>query len=113
MTDDLLAVQRSEATYERLAEKLMELGATLPADEQSALLLLVEHAKEHATATTGYEFDDVEPDTQGYVLIALSPNPAGFAGGVHPLLPSLGGIGQFGRISGNYMPASVNGDGRA
>jgi hypothetical protein len=114
MSDDSITIERTEATYERLADKLAEFASTLPVDEQSALVLLIEHAKENATNATGFEFEDVEPETAGF-MIGLINMPGGAGGSpsfdTEMFTGGMRGVGQFGQISGGYMPASFGGGG--
>ena len=102
------AIDRDENTYESLAAKLADFATTLSPEEASALVLLIEHAKEHAAEVTGFEFTPAEEDeVSGYSFSFGAPGTQG------ALLPavnqSMHGLGQFGRIGGSYMPQFLGG----
>src|SRR5271165_1099413 len=62
MTDSIVTAERSEADYESLEAKLAVFSQQLTPGEASALALLIEHAKEHATEVSGFEFTEPDED---------------------------------------------------
>jgi hypothetical protein len=100
MTEGVDTIERNDDTYRSLAAKLAELSASLPPDEASALVVLLEHAKEHTTEVTGYEFEAPDEDeVSGFMFNSLMPGA-----GAQVLNQSIASVGQFGRISGRYRP---------
>jgi hypothetical protein len=108
MTDSVETTSRSAADYASLATKLAQFSQDLTPGEASALVLLIEHAKEHATEVTGFEFTDAEDDE----VSGFSFSWGATQGATMPQLNnSFGGISQFGGIGGTYMPQSFSGGG--
>jgi hypothetical protein len=109
MTDSVETTPRSPADYASLATKLAQFSQDLTPGEASALVLLIEHAKEHATEVTGFAFADAEDDEVSGFSFSFG---ASIGGATAPQLNnSFGGISQFGGIGGTYMPQSFGGGG--
>ncbi len=108
MTDSVETTPRTAADYASLATKLAQFSQDLNPGEASALILLIEHAKEHASEVTGFEFSDPGEDEVG----GFSFSFGGVQGASAPQVNmSFGGISQFGGIGGSYMPQSFGGGG--
>ena len=98
MTDSVETTPRPAADYASLAAKLQQFSQDLTPGEASALVLVIEHAKEHATEVTGFEFTDPEVDeVSGFSFSFGAP-------GVAPgqAMQSFGGLSQFGNINVGY-----------
>ncbi len=108
MTDSVETTPRTAADYASLATKLAQFSQDLPPGEASALILLIEHAKEHASEVTGFQFSDPEEGEVGGFSFSFGAVQGASAPQVNM---SFGGIGQFGGIGGTYMPQSFGGGG--
>ncbi|HLM97532.1 MAG TPA: hypothetical protein VK283_14545 [Acidimicrobiales bacterium] len=98
MTDSVETTPRSAADYASLAAKLQQFSQELSPGEASALVLVIEHAKEHASEVTGFEFTaPEEDDVSGFSFSFGAP-------GVAPgqAMQSFGGLSQFGNINVGY-----------
>ena len=108
MTDSVETTPRSAADYASLATKLAQFSQDLTPGEASALILLIEHAKEHASEVTGFEFSEPEEDeVSGFAFSSFAVQGAS----APQVSMSFGGISQFGSIGGGYMPQSFGGGG--
>jgi hypothetical protein len=107
MTDSVETTVRTEADYSSLAMKLAQFSQQLTPGEASALVLLIEHAKEHASEVSGFQFTEPEEDEVSGFSFTFGV-PGASAPQVHS---SFGGLGQFGMVTGSYMPASFGGGG--
>ncbi|HXX89369.1 MAG TPA: hypothetical protein VEI83_03985 [Acidimicrobiales bacterium] len=107
MSDSVETTVRTEADYASLAMKLAQFSQELTPGEASALVLLIEHAKEHASEVSGFQFAEPEEDEVSGFSFSMGI-PGASAPQVHM---SFGGLSQFGSISGSYMPASFGGGG--
>jgi len=100
MTESVETTVRTEADYASLAMKLAQFSQELSPGEASALVLLIEHAKEHATEVTGFEFTPPEEDeVSGFSFSWGASIPGVSAPEFHQ---SFGMLGQFGQIGGGY-----------
>ncbi|HUO49033.1 MAG TPA: hypothetical protein VMU09_09385 [Acidimicrobiales bacterium] len=108
MSDAVETTVRTEADYASLAHKLAQFSQGLTPGEASALVLIIEHAKEHATEVSGFEFTEPEDDEVSGFGIMPTDMPGVSMPQMHT---SFGGLGQFGGIGGTYMPASFGGGG--
>lgn len=108
MTDSVETTPRTSADYASLATKLAAFSQDLTPGEASALVMLIEHAKEHAAEVSGFEFSAPEDDEVSGFSWSF-----GAVQGVSPaqLNQSFGGVAQFGGIGGNYRPQSFGGGG--
>jgi len=106
MTDTVETTPRTPADYASLATKLAQFAQDLTPGEASALVMVIEHAKEHATEVTGFEFTGPEGDEVSGFMFAAIPgaSPTQFQG-------SFGGLSQFGNVAGGYASLSFGGGG--
>lgn len=100
MADDTSAVERTGDDYRSLADKLRRFSETLTPAEASALVVLMDHAMQHASEVSGYEFVAPADEVSGF---AFSGSSAGFGGLSSGVDVGLAGVGQFGQISGGYL----------
>jgi hypothetical protein len=107
MTDSVNTTERTEADYAALALKLARFSQELSPGEASALVVLIEHAKEHASEVTGFEFTPPEDDEVSGFSVSFAI-PGASLPQVHQ---SFGSLSQFGMITGGYPVQSFGGGG--